>query len=140
MKLFEYAERSSPMEYGMQTKLDLTFEEALERVMEALKSEGFGVLTRIDIHEKLKEKLGVDFKKYVILGACHPPSAHRALLAEENIGLMLPCNVIVYEKDGATVVAAIRPSSAMGMIDNDELKLIAGDVERKLENVINSLK
>ena len=128
------------MEYGIQKKLDLKFEEALDQVLEALKSEGFGVLTRIDIHEKLKEKLGVDFKKYVILGACHPPSAYKALLAEENIGLMLPCNVIVYEKDGASVVAAIRPSSAMGMIDNDELKLIADEVERKLINVINSLK
>ena len=72
------------MEYGIQKYLDLKFEEALERVADALKAEGFGVLTRIDIHEKLKEKLGVDFKKYVILGACHPPSAHKALLAEEG--------------------------------------------------------
>jgi len=84
--------------YGFTKELTMPFEKAVEAVSEALKKEGFGILTKIDIKEKFKEKLGVDFKKYVILGACNPANAHKAILAEENIGLMLPCNVIVYER------------------------------------------
>jgi uncharacterized protein (DUF302 family) len=88
---------------------------------------------------QLEGKLGIDFRKYVILGACNPKMAHQAIEAEENIGLMLPCNVIVYEKSGKTVVAAIRPTVAMQMIDNPELRPIAEQVERSLEKVIESL-
>jgi uncharacterized protein (DUF302 family) len=118
----------------------MPYEEVLGVVTEALKKGGFGILTRIDVKEKFKEKLGIDFRKYIILGACHPPSAHQAILAEENIGLMLPCNVIVYEKDGRTVVSVIRPTVAMGMIDNQELKKIATDVETRLREVFDILE
>ena len=108
-------------------------------VTEGLKKEGFGILTRIDVQEKFKEKLGIDFKKYVILGVCNPASAHKAIVAEENIGLMLPCNVIVYEKEDKTVVSIIKPTVAMRMIENEELKQIATQVETKLKNVFYSI-
>lgn len=91
------------------------------------------------MHEKFKEKLGIDFPRYVILGACNPPSAHKALLAEENIGLMLPCNVIVYESGGKTRIGMIKPTVAMGMIENSDLKSIAMVIEDKLEKVFESL-
>jgi uncharacterized protein (DUF302 family) len=125
--------------YGFTKLLDKDFEQTIEQVKELLKKEGFGVLTTIDIKEKFKEKLGIDFKKYTILGACHPSSAHKAIKAEENIGLMLPCNVIVYEKDNHVVVSAIKPTVAMKMIDNKELNTIANDVEAKLKNVMDSI-
>ena len=127
------------IDYGFTKELDISFENAIEAVTEALKKEGFGVLTKIDTKEKFKEKLGIDFKKYTILGACSPKSAHKAILAEENIGLMLPCNVIVYEKEGKTVVSVIRPSVAMGMIENDELREIASSVEVQLQRVFDSV-
>lgn len=125
--------------YAFSMELDTNFETALEQIQLRLKNEGFGVLSRIDVNEKLKEKLGVDFKKYVILGACNPAMAHRALQVEENIGLMLPCNVIVYEKGEKTVVAVIRPTVAMQMIDNAELHSIAEQVERSLQKISQSL-
>ncbi|UCD86153.1 MAG: DUF302 domain-containing protein [Deltaproteobacteria bacterium] len=128
------------MDYGFTKEIDRPFEETVDVVTEVLKKEGFGILTTIDVKEKFKEKLGIDFKKYVILGACHPPSAHQAILAEENIGLMLPCNVIVYEKGNKTVVSIIRPMAAMQMIDNEGLKQIAEDVEKKLKNVFDTMK
>jgi uncharacterized protein (DUF302 family) len=105
-----------------------------------MKKRGCGVLTKIDLKEKFREKLDIDFPKYVILGSCNPPLAHKAILAEEDVGLLLPCNVIVYEKKGATVVALIRPSTAMGMIGNDALKQIATQVEAKLKEVFDSIK
>jgi uncharacterized protein (DUF302 family) len=126
-------------DYGFVRELDANFETVLNAVQTHLKDEGFGVLTTIDVREKFKEKLGVDFKKYVILGACNPKMAHQAILAEENIGLMLPCNVIVYEKEGKTVVAAIRPMVAMQMIDNPGLHPVAEQVERSLKKVVESL-
>ena len=126
-------------DYGFERQLSTSFEAAVEGVKETLKAQGFGVLTTIDVREKFKEKLGVDFDKYVILGACDPKSAHRAIQAEQNIGLMLPCNVIVYERDGQVTVAAIRPTVAMQMIDNADLIGIAEDVERRLRTVIDSL-
>ncbi len=126
--------------YGFVRETDLPFEEALEIAAKALKKGGFGILTRIDVREKFKEKLGVDFSKYIILGACSPPSAHQAIIAEENIGLMLPCNVILYEKDGRTVISVIRPTVAMGMIDNERLKEIATEVEARLKEVFDSLE
>ena len=125
--------------YGFIKTLDCTVEEAEVKVTEALKKEGFGILTRIDMKEKFKEKLGIDFKKYIILGACNPPLALKSVSAEENIGLLLPCNVIVYEKEGKAVVGVIKPSSAMGMIRNDALQETAGIVEDKLQRVIEAL-
>ena len=125
--------------YGFTKELDLPFEKAKERVTEELKKEGFGILTEIDVKEKLREKLGIDFKKYVILGACNPANAHKAILAEENIGLMLPCNVIVYEKGHKTVLSIIKPTMAMGMIDNNALRTIAEEVEAKLKKVFESV-
>ncbi|MFO8077823.1 MAG: DUF302 domain-containing protein [Thermoplasmatota archaeon] len=127
------------IEYGFTKKSNLSFETAVDRVIEALKKEGFGILTTIDIKEKFKEKLGIDFQNYVILGACHPSSAHKAILAEENIGLMLPCNVVVFEKNDHVVLSVIKPSVAMDMIENDELKQIAISVESKLESVFESI-
>lgn len=125
--------------YGFTKEIKLPFEEVIAVVTEGLKKEGFGILTRIDVQEKFKEKLGIDFKKYVILGVCNPASAHKAIVAEENIGLMLPCNVIVYEKEDKTVVSIIKPTVAMRMIENEELKQIATQVETKLKNVFYSI-
>ena len=125
--------------YGFVKELGMPFNEAVAAVTAALKTEGFGVLTTIDVREKFKEKLGIDFPDYVILGACNPPNAHKAILAEENIGLMLPCNVIVYEKAGKTIVGIIKPTVAMGMIDNPGLKPLAQEVEAKLKSVFDSL-
>ncbi|MBB6481190.1 DUF302 domain-containing protein [Spirochaeta isovalerica] len=125
--------------YSISRETKLDFSEALEKVKEELKKEGFGVLTEIDIKATLKKKLDVDRDNYVILGACNPPNADKALNAEIEIGLMLPCNVIVYEKAGKTFVSAIRPSIAMSMIENPGLKGIAGDIEAKLERVISGV-
>ena len=126
--------------YGFTKEIDMPFEEAVEVVTAELKKEGFGILTKIDVKEKFKEKLGIEFKKYMILGACNPPSAHEAILAEENIGLMLPCNVIVYEKENKTAISIIKPTVAMEMIDNKKLKQIAEEVETKFKNVFESVK
>lgn len=123
--------------YGFIKELNVDFEQAVKNVTENLKKTGFGVLTTIDVKEKFKEKLGIDFKKYVILGACNPANARQAIEAEENIGLMLPCNVIVYEKDDNVIIAAIKPTVAMQMIDNEKLKEIASDVETKIKQVID---
>jgi uncharacterized protein (DUF302 family) len=127
------------MEYGFSREVPLTYEKALERVTEELKKEGFGVLTTIDVRETLKNKLGVDFGKYVILGACNPPLAHRALQAEEQIGLLLPCNVIVYERRGATVVAAFDPMVMAEMSDKPELRAIAAEVKGKLARAVGAV-
>ena len=125
--------------YGFVKELDVDFEQAVKNVTENLKKAGFGVLTTIDVKEKFREKLGIDFKKYMILGACNPANARRAIEAEENIGLMLPCNVIVYEKEGSVMAAAIKPTIAMQMIDNPRLNNIAAEVESQLKQVIKSL-
>ena len=125
--------------YGFLKTLDLPFGDAEKKVTEELKKEGFGVLSRIDLSEKFKEKLGVYFKQYVILGACNPPFALKTLEAEENIGLFLPCNVILYDTDGGTAVGIVRPSAAMGGIDNDALVDISAAVEEKLKNVFDAL-
>lgn len=107
------------MKYGIERKVDYTFEEAVERVLEELAKDGFGPMTRIDVDEKLKEKLGIEYKKYVILGMCNPKYSYEALKAEENIGLFLPCNVIVYESENQCTVAVLKPTIAMGGIEND---------------------
>ncbi len=125
--------------YGYKKEVDYSYEKAVERAREELQKEGFGVLTEIDVKATLKKKLDIDYGNYIILGACNPPFAHKALEAEKDIGLMLPCNVIVYESDGKTFVAAILPTVAMGMIENDALKEIAETIEGKLKKVIDSL-
>lgn len=126
--------------YGFKKKISLPFDKALEVVIEELKGKGFGILTKIDVKEKFKEKLGIDFPSYVILGACNPPYAHKAIQAEEDIGLLLPCNVLIYEKEGTTILSIIKPSTAMGMIENEALKQIATEVEAKLKEVFDSVK
>lgn len=125
--------------YGFKKTVQRSVEETEERATQVLKEHGFGVLTRIDMKEKLKEKLGVDFRKYVILGACNPPNAYKAVQAEEDIGLLLPCNLIVYEKDGATAVSAVKPSVSMQMIDNPKLAETAQEVENQLQRVIEEI-
>ena len=126
--------------YGFRKELNAPFDQVVEMVTEELKKEGFGILTKIDVKEKFKEKLGIDFKNYVILGACSPSHAHRAILEEEDIGLLLPCNVIVYEQEDNTVVSIIKPTTGMGMIDNEALRQIAQEVEAKLKRVFDSVK
>lgn len=127
------------MIYGFKKVLALPFETVKAKTIAALKKEGFGILTEIDITAKFKEKLGIDFPKYVILGACSPPHAYQAILEEEDIGLLLPCNVIIYEKDGKTALAIIKPKVAMQMVDNAKLGALADEVEAKLEKVFNSI-
>jgi uncharacterized protein (DUF302 family) len=127
------------MGYGFSKTVSLSHERAIERVTEELKKEGFGVLTTIDVQDTLKKKLNVDFNKYVILGACNPPFAHKVLLVEEQIGLLLPCNVIVYEKEGKTVVAAFDPMSMTKVMDNEMVRPVAEEVKQKLQRVIDSV-
>ena len=128
------------MSYYIATTLNTDFESAVEKVKESLQQEGFGVLTEIDMHEIMKKKLDVDFRKYKILGACNPPLAHRALQSEDKIGTMLPCNVVVQELDNnSTEVAAIDPYASMQRIDNKELKEIALTVKEKLATIISNL-
>jgi uncharacterized protein (DUF302 family) len=123
--------------YGIEKTVELPFERAVERIQAALKEQGFGVLTEIDLKAKLKEKLGVDFKKYVILGTCNPPLAYRAVQADIDIGLLLPCNVIVYEAgDQRSVVSAIDPEIMMQVADNPELRAVAAEARKLLENAI----
>ena len=128
------------IKYGFTKEMDIPYETAIEQVREALKREGFGILTEIDVREQMKEKLGVDMKKYIILGACNPPNAYKAILAEENIGLMLPCNVIVYEKGSKTVLSVIRPTAAMRMVDNAELQKVAEEVEGQLKKAFDAIQ
>lgn len=125
--------------YGYRKKVNATFTEAIEQTKQALKNDGFGVLTEIDIKNTLKNKLNVDMENYTILGACHPPSAYQSIQSEIEIGLMLPCNVIVYQKNDAVFVSAIMPTVAMGMIENNELGNVAIDIEKRLKLVIDSL-
>lgn len=128
------------MSYSFSKILNMSFDEAIEKVTEELKKEGFGVLTEIDVKETLKKKLDVDFKPYKILGACNPPFAHKALQAEEKIGLMLPCNVIVYvNDDNETVVSAIDPAASMQAVKNETLGEVTEIIQGKLKNIINSL-
>ena len=125
--------------YGYKKEVSLSYEEALKKVKDELQKEEFGVLTEIDVKATLEKKLGVDVDNYAILGACNPPAAYKALQAEPDIGLMLPCNVIVYEKESKIYVSAIKPTLAMQMIDNDRLKKIALEIEAKLKKVIDNL-
>jgi uncharacterized protein (DUF302 family) len=125
--------------YGYKRELTAPYEEVVQKTVDELKKEGFGVLTEIDVKATLKNKLDVDFDKYVILGACNPPFAYQSLQAERDIGLLLPCNVIVYEQNGKTYVSAILPSVAMNMVKNEGLRDIAEQVEQKLKKVVDSI-
>lgn len=127
------------MQYGFSKTIDLSFENTIPKVIEELKKEGFGVLTTIDVKETLKKKIDLDFKKYTILGACNPTLAHKALQAEEEIGLLLPCNVIVYEKDNKTVVSVFNPGLMSYVVDNENLKSVADEVQEKLKRVLNNI-
>ena len=129
------------MSYYFNTTLkEKNFDKAIETVTAALKEEGFGVLTEIDVKETLKKKIDVDFKKYRILGACNPEFAHKALKSEDKIGVFLPCNVIVEENDNGEVeVSAVDPISSMQAAKNDSLQEIATEVQQKLKKIINSL-
>ena len=124
------------MEYGFSKTVDLSFEQTIEKVTEELKKEGFGVLTTIDVKDTLKKKIDVDFKKYTILGACNPPIAHKALQTEEELGLLLPCNVIVYEKDNQTKVSMFDPMLMTNIVDNEKMGPIAKEVKEKLQRVL----
>jgi len=128
--------------YGFSRTVDGAFEEATERTREALKKEGFGVLSEIRLDEKLKEKLGVDFRRYVILGACNPPLAYKALQEEINIGLLLPCNVIVYQSDdkNKSVVAAIDAQAMLSVVgENHALNEVANDANERLRKAIEQI-
>ncbi len=127
------------MQYGHKRQVGIPYLEAIAKVKEELQKEGFGVLTEIDVQATLKKKLGVDTGNYIILGACNPPFAHQSLQVEKDIGLLLPCNVIVYDAEGKTWVAAILPTRAMSMIENEKLQDIAAQVEAKLKKVIDSV-
>lgn len=128
------------MAYYINKTITAEFNKALELVTEALKKEGFGILSEIDMQQTLKAKLDVNFRKYKILGACNPPNAHKALLQEDKIGTMLPCNVIVQETgENQVEVAAVDPVASMMAVDNKEIAGIAGEIKAKLERVIASL-
>jgi uncharacterized protein (DUF302 family) len=129
------------LRYGFEKRfVDTTFNEAVERVTAALKSEGFGVLTEIDVRATLRKKLDVDFRRYVILGACNPDLAHRALAAEAQIGLLLPCNVVVQEApEGGVVVSIADPQAMFAMVDNPAIAPVAAEADERLRRVIEAM-
>src|ERR1035437_9306862 len=128
------------MAYHNSKIVNSTYEDAITKVTEELKKEGFGVLAEIDVRETLKKKLNVDFRKYKILGACNPPFAYQALLMEENIGTLMPCNVIVQEKiDGSVQVSIVNPMESMQTVGNQELGEIAGEISKRLMNVLEKI-
>jgi uncharacterized protein (DUF302 family) len=130
------------IDYGMRTHLHLSHEDTIVRVTEALKAEGFGVLTEIDVQETLKKKLDLDFRRYIILGACNPPLAHRALSTELEIGLLLPCNVIVYDDESGegSIVSIIDPIVMLGVGINPALAPVANEAAERLERVRAALE
>lgn len=127
------------MNYGFKKEAEMNFDESVSAVKEALKSEGFGVLTEIDVKKTLKEKLDVEHDNYIILGACNPPFAYKALQTEKDIGLLLPCNLIIYSDKEKNYVSAIDPLKIMSVVKNKELREIARQVRKKLKNVINKV-
>ena len=124
----------------LRTRLDLPYAQVIEQVTTALKEQGFGVLTEIDVQATLKKKLDVDFRKYIILGACNPPLAHQALNAELEIGLLLPCNVIVYEDNGGSVVSIVDPIAMLDVAGKPALESVAREARTRLERVITALR
>jgi len=133
------AQKPEPSRYGFSKTVNLPYGEAVKKTVDALKQEGFGVLCEIDIKEKLKEKLGIDFRNYMILGACNPPLAYETLQEEINIGLLLPCNVIIYEDAGRTVVSAIDAAKMLSVVGNPKVESTAGIVNEKLRRVVESI-
>lgn len=129
------------LSYGFGTRIDVPYDAAVERVREALATEGFGVLTEIDVRATLKKKLDVEFRPYIILGACNPPLAHRALTAELDIGLLLPCNVVVYaENDDSSVVNIMDPVPALGLTGRDDIRPLAEDVRARMQRVLQRVQ
>ena len=128
--------------YGLRVEIPVDYERAVEQATAALKEQGFGVLTTIDVQQTLKQKLGRDFRKYVILGACNPPLADQALHAELEVGLLLPCNVVVYEvSPGRSVVSAMAPMAALGIVgDNKELQTVAKEADARLRGALSALE
>lgn len=127
------------MDYGFVKKTDLHFDIAMKKIDEELQKEGFKILTTIDVQKKFKEKLNIDFPKYMILGACNPKLAHDAISAEWDIGLLLPCNVVVYERDDNVWVGVMKPTAAMAAVHNESLRGLAGEVESKLKKVFDRI-
>jgi len=127
-------------ELGFQTKLPISYEAALEKITEALKVEGFGILTSIDVKETMKKKLDVNFRKYAILGACNPPLAYQALTALPEVGLLLPCNVIVYEEGAETIVNIIDPLSMFAFIQDAALEPVASEARQRLQRVVEAIQ
>ena len=127
------------MDYGYKKEVSLEFEKAVEKITEELKKEGFGILSTIDMKKTLKNKLNVDIEEYKIMEACNPPNAYKAIQTEQDIGLMLPCNVILYKKSDRVFVSAILPTVIMGTINNENLQKIAADIENKLKKAINGV-
>lgn len=127
------------MNYGFTKEVSLNYEQAIEKATEELKKEGFGVLTTIDVKQTLKNKLDVDFDRYMILGACNPPFAHEALRAEDTIGLLMPCNVIIHEKQGRVNISVFNPEVISMASDNPVLKELSGKLTEKITKVLNSI-
>lgn len=127
------------MSYAFSKAVNLSYDAAVAKVAEELTKEGFGVLTTIDVRETLRKKLNVDFPRYVILGACNPPFAHQALLAEEEIGLLLPCNVIVYEKNGGTFVSAFDPMMMTMIVENERIQPVAQEIQVRIKRVMERM-
>lgn len=123
--------------YGFGATVPLPYAEAVEKTREALKEQGFGILSEIDVQKTMKEKRGIDFRPYVILGACNPPLAEKALEAEIDLGLLLPCNVVVYQTDNGSVVEAMDPEPVLGMVNNPKLVPIAREVKQRLQAVLD---
>jgi uncharacterized protein (DUF302 family) len=126
--------------YGLDVTLSLPFDTTVERTKAALKAEGFGVLTEIDVQETLKQKIGAEFERYLILGACNPHLAYRALQVEHDLGLLLPCNVIVHDHDGGTKVSIVDPAAMLGMVANPALTAVADEARQRLQRVVAALR
>lgn len=130
---------SETVEYGMVTLLGTSYEDAIAKVTEELKAEGFGILSEIDVKATLKARLDVDFRKYVILGACNPSLSHQALTLEPQLGLLLPCNVIVYEDEGGTTVSIVDPAQMLSIANNPALEPVAAEARERLQRVVVAL-
>ena len=128
-----------PLQYGYVSSVDVSFEDAVKRLEAGLQSEGFGILCKIDIQAKLKEKLGVEFPRYVILGACNPPLAYQALQHEINLGLLLPCNAVVYERDGRVFAGAVDAAKMLSVVGNPAMEQMAKDVNERLHRAVDSV-
>jgi uncharacterized protein (DUF302 family) len=125
--------------YGMRRRIELPYAEAVERVRAALKAEGFGILTEIDVKATMKAKLDAEMPPYIILGACNPPLAHRAITTDPEVGMLLPCNVVVREADGAVLVEAMDPAAAMGIVGNPAIEAVANEAKARLTRALESL-